>query len=412
MSLSSTIRRTISTIKEQSNGIYLVAWGSILLNYWRGINNHLPVLNKYTDELEITLVVVPLILGLPYLLRKIKVSDFIFVMVCALIYTLNIVLYIDNADVLEKRAYNFLCLVLPYYLIGVSLDLEKLLKPFYYISVTAIFFAAFYGLIYAQSDYYQGELSVSDYNMEAAYNILPHVLLVSWIALKKFNVWTLSIMILGVGMIIAYGTRGPLVCIIIFIAIYLLFYKNIKYRRILQVSTIGVSVIIINFIDPIMMVLQLFFAKIGMSTRIFDYFLSDKITQSHGRDMISNTLNHILSNDESFLGYGLLGSYKYVNTYPHNIVLEFLFSFGKIIGPLLLLVIAILIISATKISQNSITKVFILLLVCASIIKLFMSGTFLDDSLFFMLIGFCVQSIRCRNNGIVERINKKQIIGL
>ena len=31
-------------------------------------------------------------------------------------------------------------------------------------------------------------------------------------------------------------------------------------------------------------------------------------------------------------GHGVLGSYPYVNTYPHNIVLEFLFSFGWVWG--------------------------------------------------------------------------------
>ena len=78
------------------NAVYLIAWGSILLGYWRGINNHLPVLGTLTDELEWCIVLAPILLSLPRLWKRIKTSDHLFVFACLIFYLLNIQLFPQN----------------------------------------------------------------------------------------------------------------------------------------------------------------------------------------------------------------------------------------------------------------------------------------------------------------------------
>lgn len=377
------------------NAVYLIAWGAILLGYWRGINNHLPVLGTMTDELEWCIVLAPILLSLPRLWKRIKTSDHIFVFACLIFYLLNIQLFPQNADVLVNRLFRFSLLTLPYYYIGVTLDIKRFYNFFYYISVVAVFMCAFYELLYAQSASYTGDVDTSEYNMELAYSILPHVLMVSWRALKSFVILNIAPMLLGLMLLLSFGTRGPVICAIVFIVIYLLFIRPSKYQKTMRIITVACAVYAMSFLDQFMTFMQLMTFQLGMSTRIFDKYFEGELEDSSGRDYIRETLLRELSIDNSLFGHGVLGSYPYVNTYPHNIVLEFLFSFGWVWGIAILFCI-VYIIAKMLINTHhcEINVTFGIILVIASILKLCFSSTFVDDALFFMLLGYCVNSSR------------------
>ncbi len=377
------------------NAVYLIAWGSILLGYWRGINNHLPVLGTMTDELEWCIVLAPILLSLPKLWKRIKTSDHIFVFACLIYYLLNIQLFPQNADVLVNRLFSFSLLTLPYYYIGVTLDIKRFYNFFYYISVVAVFMCAFYELLYAQSASYTGDVDTSEYNMELAYSILPHVLMVSWRALKRFVLLNIAPMLLGLMLLLSFGTRGPVICAIVFIAIYLLFIRPSKYQKTMRIITVACAVYAMSFLEQFMTFMQLMTFQLGMSTRIFDKYFEGELEDSSGRDYIRETLLRELSIDNSLFGHGVLGSYPYVNTYPHNIVLEFLFSFGWVWGIAILFCIVYIIAKMLiNTHQCEINVTFEIILVIASILKLCFSSTFVDDALFFMLLGYCVNSSR------------------
>lgn len=377
------------------NAVYLIAWGAILLGYWRGINNHLPMLGTMTDELEWCIVLAPILLSLPRLWKRIKTSDHIFVFACLIFYLLNIQLFPQNADVLVNRLFSFSLLTLPYYYIGVTLDIKRFYNFFYYISVVAVFMCAFYELLYAQSASYTGDVDTSEYNMELAYSILPHVLMVSWRALKSFVILNIAPMLLGLMLLLSFGTRGPVICAIVFIVIYLLFIRPSKYQKTMRIITVACAVYAMSFLDQFMTFMQLMTFQLGMSTRIFDKYFEGELEDSSGRDYIRETLLRELSIDNSLFGHGVLGSYPYVNTYPHNIVLEFLFSFGWVWGIAILFCIVYIIAKMLiNTHQCEINVTFGIILVIASILKLCFSSTFVDDALFFMLLGYCVNSSR------------------
>lgn len=391
MTLFQQIKHSLKFASSPLNAVYLIAWGSILLGYWRGINNHIPILGGITDELEFIIVIVPILLSLPIIVKKITSPYFIFIFCVLIVYFANWAFFPENEEELTKRSVTFFFLVLPYFLVGGTLDLKKFLEPFYVISVIVIYVATFYSLIYAQSELYAGDVKTTDYNMNQAYAVLPHVLLVTWQALKKFDIFKSISMIVGIGLVLSYGTRGPLLCLISFIAIYLLFFKKVNHQSVLLTMIIVIGYFVIEYLTPIMMFCQTLFHNLGMSTRIFDYYFENEIARSNGRDDIADTLIHEMTTNDKLFGHGLLGYYRYVNTYPHNIGIEFWFSFGYIWGSLLLISIIGLISFSLWKFRKADYGVFIILLFCSSIIKLFVTGTFLDDAMFFMLIGYCFQ---------------------
>lgn len=393
--IKNRVQSALSFSKHPFNLLCMIAWGYILLGYWRGINNKLPLLKEFTDELEWLIVLVPLVLSIRPISYRLKVNDVFVTVGCFFVYLLNFIIFPENSKALEQHLFLYAVLALPYYLYGIILDVDKFLKPLFYVSLTSIIITILCQLIYLQGGGGSSDIDTTDYNMSLSYNMLQHVLLVSWITLKERKLWQLPFMILGILLLLSLGTRGPLLCMIVFITTYVLFFQQIKYKNTIRFMVITLAFVAITYLEQIALFFQALIIQYGMSTRIFDKYLNGEIEVSDARDYIKDTLYHELNCDTNGLGFGLCGSYKYVGTYPHNMFLEFWFSFGWVIGSLLLLLLfSLMIKSSIACRHNRNQLVFLLLLVCGSIIKLQMSGTFLDDALFFMLIGFCINTLR------------------
>lgn len=372
-----------------------VLWGMSLLGFWRGINNKIPILKNFTDELEVAIIVVPIVLSLPRIIRLIKPIDLVFCTGFILLFLLNYIFYPENIVALDERCLRCLFTVMPFFIYGRMLDIEKYFNGFYKISAIAIVISVFYYLSYAQNT--SVDINTEDYNMAASYNLLPHVLFVLWATFRNTSLISIILSVFGIFQIMAFGTRGPLVCAVAFFTIYALIFSDMKYARYIKSAIVLIGVVISAYFYEIALFLQFQLENLGMSTRIFDKIVEAEITDGSGREWISDTLYDILKNSHNFCGYGLLGAERYVDTYPHNIYLEFIFSFGYVIGILLLFAVVLLIAKAF-IKASQINKEFILLLVCGSVLKLCMSGAFLDDTIFFMLLGYCAQMLMTKKN--------------
>ena len=381
--------------------VYIV-WGQALLSFVRPVLNMLPVFRNFTDFLIPLFVIVPLIFSFPYIFKKLKVFDYLFYVIIVFIYFSNFAFYPENTEFLEDRAYPFLCLALPVYFIGRLINIERVENGLTTISKLCIYIFALYYLFYiggvtkADSD--------MDYNMGASYNILPHVLLVLWQTMKRISLFNIITALFGVLMIFSFGTRGPLVCTISFLLIYVLFIGKFRHPILLKTILASIAVLFLTLLNPIMLGIQYLLILIGMSTRITDFYFESTLDISEGRDYIRDTLYNVMQSENYFFGHGILSSYNFVDTYPHNLYLELVFSFGYIPGLLLLLFLVVIFIVAYSKFNNTAIRSFLCLLMCASVIKLFMSGSFLDESLLFLLIGYCVN--------VISKIRKKCEVSL
>ena len=64
------------------NLLVCIVWASSMLGYMRGIINHIPVLGDYTDQVEVMIVVLPLVLSLPILVGRLALFDYVFLVLC------------------------------------------------------------------------------------------------------------------------------------------------------------------------------------------------------------------------------------------------------------------------------------------------------------------------------------------
>lgn len=370
------------------NILIYVVWGRVLLSFVRPVLNMLPVIRNFTDFLMPLFIIVPLLFSLPYILKKLKIFDYLFYIIILFIYFLNFALYPENTELLTDRAYPFLCLTLPVYFVGRLTNLESVEKKLGTISYFVIYIFALYYLFYiggvAKDD------SDMDYNMGASYNILPHVILALWQTMKRASLFKIITSLLGVMMIFSFGTRGPLVCTISFILIYVLFIGKFRHPMLLKTIIASIGVLFLTILNPIMLGIQYLLTSVGMSTRITDFYFESTLDESLGRDYIHDILYNVMRGENYFFGHGILSSYNYVDTYPHNLYLELVFSFGYIPGFLLFFLLTTIFIVAYRKFNNTDIRSFLCVLMCASVIKLFMSGSFIYEYLLFFLIGYCV----------------------
>lgn len=385
----------LSTKSGKSEWWFLVlistVWGYSLLGYIVGFSKILPIVGQFADAIPYVAIFLPLFLSFSLIQRKLRSFDILFYLIICIFYLIESASYPYNTEI-PKHAYSFLMTVLPCYFIGRMMDIEVVDKLLYYVSIFGVVVTSAYYLIYAQG---HAEVDTEHYNMDGAYDLLRYSLFVISFALRKKNLYSILASVLSVVMILSFGTRGPLVCVITFIALHILLLGTFKYAKTIITIVLLICLTIYNFLDEIMLGLQYFLQSIHMSTRIVDKYFVEEIGVSVAREDISSKLLNVMQNSSfPFFGEGICGSWRFVGIYPHNLFVDILFSFGYWFGGILLVALFFLVIKSYIITRTSDAKSFILVLFCASIVKLFMSGTYLDESALFLLIGYTITLIR------------------
>lgn len=369
-----------------------VVWASVLLSYARGIINHIPVLGGYTDEIEVLIVVVPLVLSLPLLSGRFMLFDYAFVLAFLFYYALTYVTHPENSPYLDEFAFSCLCLSLPGYFIGRLIDIRRYFNAFVVLSVICVLMNVLYFVVYAQSAKNMAEVASSD-NMNTAYAVMPHVLMLMWASLRRFNPVTSATALAGLVFLLSCGTRGPIFCVGMFGIVYFLFFMNFRYSYLVKAFLLASAALLLLFLEEIMALLIYTFTDLNLSTRILGKFLSGELGHDSGRGWLRWLTRRNLDVHGDFFGLGLFGSKVYGVIYPHAMLLDFYATFGYFTGTVLLCLLFGSVAWAFWVSRGTDNQKFLLLLVCTGLLKLFLSSTFADELFFFILLGFTVRLI-------------------
>lgn len=401
MKLFSNIKLALAEVKRYERSersfIYLCCfiWANVVLQYFYAAILHIGPISFLSTWIGPIIATILIFGALPYFVRKLMPT--ICFLFCGLVvlYLLNYCIYQENTEGLNRYVALFFA-ALPMVIIGQVIDFHKVEKLFYWISIINIISTSFYFLIYAQSNTYTGSALTgeSDYNMGASYNILPHVIYVTWQMYKKQTLLNIVLTILGFIMIASFGTRGPMVCYIIYNTLYLLIIRKYKEPIKAKLLILTICFLVITFLAPIMLFLAEFVGNIGMNDRIFRIALDGNFiggeVSGNERLMFADIINEQIQTSTNLFGFGLAGTERIIHTYPHNLWLEMLHSFGLIPGILVMGLLVYIVIRFFIRCRNENYRFFLMLLLCSGFVKLFMSGTFLSEPYFFFLIGFCL----------------------
>jgi len=384
--------------------IALVWCQSILIQFIRAILMRLPIIGAYPDALIMFLYVIVILLALPEL--RIKHKDLLVVLFILAAYILSPLLFPDTLSYWIDNASSFLLNVMPMFIIGINMcqyrnDLDKVIYLLYILSIITIisrllFFNISGSAMTETQSMYQGD-------MDGAYKILPHLCLVMYYVIKKTNLINISVLTLGSFFLLFLGTRGAVLMEAICLALMILFFTNWKYKPI-KIILIAGSILLYLY-SPLfeMTILWLYSlaSNLGMSVRIFEKFLSGAIVDSTGRDVIAEELYTALLNNP--FGHGIYGDIAITGSYAHKIHLEMWIHYGVILGTIFLGIFLITPVRAFMITKSTDMKGFLVVLYCSSVLKLFLSSSYLREGLLFLVLGLSISLLRQ---------HKQQIVGI
>ncbi len=317
--------------------------------------------------------------------RRINKYDILFIFITVILVLFSGVNYPD-------KVVNFLLTTFPIYFVGVYyLDDQTMLDEIEVIAIIALAINIIYYLHYAQ-------VSIVKYDMYRAYTILPHLMVVLNGSFRKKQLVQRAIMIIaslvGLVYILALGTRGPVVTIGIYFIILVLQKSKRSFfaKTATLIFVIGGILLIsrLSIVMPFARKMTEIIAKLGMSTRALDLFIrGDFISHLSGRDVLINKSLEMIKM-RPILGYGLWGEYKILQDYPHNYFIEVIVHFGVIIGALLIVTYIVICLTGYFRAKSNSLKDMILIMGIYTFVHGMVSGSYLQDSSVFFLLGLCV----------------------
>lgn len=332
-----------------------------------------------------------------YFIRRVKARHVMIFITFLLVALISNMLTNYEAFTLNKL-FQIILTIFPVFFCGAIIYVDSEYQEGLYISAVIILLVSFtYTLYYLTSG---RQLAVD--NMDQAYSVLPAILIVfSRLFEPSRNKTSILISILSIMYLLMLGTRGPFLCLAVFVGIMLL--KKYGMSKTVISATVAIAIVAIafesNFVQMRMLNLAKNLEEYGFSSRIVTMLVSRNITDANGRNSIKETLLSDIEN-EPFQIRGLFadreatkGLYDYEyhtiyanGTYAHNLIIELIYDWGILIGGVLILS---LFYGAFKLFYKvDKEKSFIVgIYICLGIVHLLISGSYLENRDFFFLIG-------------------------
>lgn len=224
-------------------------------------------------------------------------------------------------------------------------------------------------------------------------------------------VWILILFITTVS-----ASRGAFIIILSTTAVAVLYGSRSK-RMIAALFSVycGAAVVFLVWREKIIATLYAFYFSQGFPYKFFilsdqNNFIINKSTDERFKiwrwclDFIGS---HIfcgggIVNERHFIRELMLFPSEMLGAYPHNFFLEICTQFGLVPGLLILLAGAYILIKGFVRSSLSVDRIFVVILVMTSLGHLMVSGSYIQDTLFFAFVGFVThvnskESSRCIN---------------
>jgi len=337
-----------------------------------------------------------LALCIPWFATKLKAKH-VFVLLCMWGAALLMAVFGLSSELTTERLVTLCLTVFPMFLVGSVLDVKKEdFKIIYWLSVIVLIVSVAYQAYKIAS----GDI-ISEDNMDFSYKLLPAALIViAGCFYNKYKVLSIIPAVVAIFAIIMQGTRGPVLCVAVFLVIMLIKrFGFLKLIPVILVLTIGVVAFSSSDIyESTMKSIAEFIEDIGMSPRFIEKLLEEELADDNGRQWLYDAvLKEIEQNPFKFRGLyadrALLNPITGAdNAYVHNIIYELLLNFGVLLGgAVFLLIVALILLALMKLEFEKLYLVDLLVMI--GFVMLFVSGSVVDNQLLYVLLGLACQIV-------------------
>lgn len=233
-----------------------------------------------------------------------------------------------------------------------------------------------------------GLVGDAEYNMSFGYMLLLPTLYFIWHSYS--NKWFALPAVVLLLLILLYASRGPLLFVALFVFLSFVGRQRGTNKILILFGAVIFCGILYLAFDSIVSMLVDLADQLGIQSRTLNKMLQgeEALTNLSGRDIIwRETEENIMR--KPLLGWGVAGELSYMVSYPHHIILEMLLHYGLIAGGIIVLVVFGNILKgliATKLRNPVILMFF-----CAGLCRLFLSGSYLMEPQFWILVALCLR---------------------
>ena len=391
---------TTTTVSKPLMALILLLWARYpIWEYISGALSHVPVFSTLGETSIAIIVGFLILLSIKEIFLSINKGNIFFFLTIVGLYFLSYAIHPENQAWLDERyTISFTLTVLPYFFYGLILDINRDKGYLLYISYASVLFQFLYIFLLGKGGVVG---NAADDMIGYAYNLLPHVVLISYGLLEKRTALNFIFFAMGFLLLISMANRGSIVCFLSFFVLYFVLFKYKTAKVSYKMTFIVLGVFVAVSFDYIILFLYNIMSRLNLNTRVLDFVLSANFAASEGREEIYEVLmNEIRKSPTTMHGIG--GDHQFVSNYAHNILVEWWIAFGVIIGSVLMLGLVSYLFKAYRKSPKD-SQVFLLILITCGFENLFLSSTFLNQPLFFMMIGYATNCIR---RARIENFNK------
>lgn len=328
-------------------------------------------------------------MGVSFLINKKIYKSYLFILIISLILILLNILLVSYKSLVINQLFEFIKFgLIPLYLAINKFDYDSFVSYWYKFSVINFIILLFY-----IPDVINKKLSYMVFGISLVYSFVG---VIAYFYIKNmYKIFNLLILITILILIFIFGNRSSLLlCLAIWIFIKLYTIRNDIKKIFSLLIMVIISVIAYINISSILKNINILLQNLGIhSYSISKYIMAiDKgvIKSSSGRDNLAKLSIDIITNNPLKANGLKYFTYATGEIYPHNLILDLSIIFGLlgcifIIGLLLYLVFKIRYIK----SENF--KIILCEIIILEFLWLLFSGTFIEESLFWIIIGMLIQ---------------------
>lgn len=392
---------------------YLIAFRILLALLWtqytvmtfvRAVVQRIPYVSVFADYVVPVAIVLALFAAIPWFIKNIRGVDVLLYLGLVILVIFTVVVFKNNAETIEEQWWRILISSAGFYFVGLSYSHKNCSRDLFWCSTASVLMVFVYQLFKIRSG-----VVLEEDNMYVAYNLLPSAMYLVYYASIKLRKKYWIVAIASALTMFVYGTRGPILCIIVYVALYLIhrFSKTTSKRKfiLILIGLFALALVLVydDLFIKIASVISNIFERFGFSTRIFDFYVSGDVAVSKGRDYLTNQVLEAIAKNP-YIGYGFTGDQYLLGVYCHNLIYEMWCHFGVILGSLILLgLAAITLVALIKSRSNKKIFFFVVMLISMIYVKLMLSNSYTLEPYFYFMLGVFVAV----NRKFIKRRPKK-----
>ncbi len=235
-----------------------------------------------------------------------------------------------------------------------------------------------------------GEAIQMSYDLSFGYDVVFFTLVFLYFALNYKRVTDFAMAVGGMVMILLGGSRGPLICILVFVVLTILIrIQKSENRVIYSILVIGAGAAVLVLRQALVNLLMAIARLSNSSSRTVKMLLEGEIADDNGRVEIWNAAVQMIK-DKPW-GYGGLGT-RHVIYYIHDVghchqlFLEILVDFGVFAGGVIILYLVVRAVTIVFGNTDEYWRGLYLVFLCRAM-QLMLSGTFWHVFSFWACLG-------------------------